>query len=67
MNADQILNWRKDEPETVTITLTWQELSYCIKGISALGMVWDKQAREATKTEREQLKSKLIAAREQAS
>jgi hypothetical protein len=45
---------------TYTVTLTREELIYCIKGVGALGMIWNKQTREETRAFRKALEQKLI-------
>ena len=47
------------------MVLTKRELSLCVKGVKALGLVWNKSAREATKDERKALEEKLLLALDQ--
>ena len=48
--------------ETISITLTRDQLLLAAKGVMALGDLWNKEAREETRAQREALREKLISA-----
>ena len=48
--------------ESITLTLSRRELSLCVKGVGALGMIWNKAGRAATETERAALIVRLTHA-----